>query len=262
MFCEKCGNEISNNALFCPNCGGAVGGGDLQSALQQDNRQDEVFYRPNMDPQMVAAVNEAHAPKGHSGLSIAALICTILIWTSPIGFVLAIVDAIKNKDDGRKHILSYVSIGICAFFILIIIVVGIRSGSSEKKNAHSVENTYDSGAQGYSDSYSDMEENTSDAGRDDNEISPEFKREVDAIEEFYNDYCDFMERYAAAASTGDVMSLMNDYTRFMSDYTTYATELEKFNSNQDSMTQAELNYFLDAYNRIMKRMANVAYSAN
>lgn len=106
------------------------------------------------------------------------------------------------------------------------------------------------------------DENSTNSQIVDGDISPDFKQEVDDMETFYNSYCDFMEKYAKAVENGDVISMMDQYTKLLSDYAVYEQKLEYMNNNQKSMTQAELNYFLDAYNRIMKRMANVAYSVN
>jgi hypothetical protein len=56
--------------------------------------------------------------------------------------------------------------------------------------------------------------------------------------------------------------MMSDYLKFMGNFATYEKELQDLNDNQDDMTQEELNYFLDAYNRIIKRLANVSYAGN
>ncbi len=92
------------------------------------------------------------------------------------------------------------------------------------------------------------------------EISPEFKQQVDDLEAFYNEYCDFMDKYANASDPADLANMMTDYADFLAKYAICQKQLEEMNENQEQMTQAELNYFLDAYARIMKRMANVAYT--
>ena len=59
--------------------------------------------------------------QGNSSLGIAALILTLLGCTSFIGIILAIVD-LCNKD-GRKKTLSIISLGICAFWFIVIMVL-------------------------------------------------------------------------------------------------------------------------------------------
>lgn len=92
------------------------------------------------------------------------------------------------------------------------------------------------------------------------EISPEFKQQVDDLEAFYNEYCDFMEKYVNASDPADLTNMMTDYADFVAKYAICQKQLDEMNENQEQMTQAELNYFLDAYARIMKRLANVAYT--
>lgn len=104
------------------------------------------------------------------------------------------------------------------------------------------------------------EKGESESEAESDEISPEFKQQVDDLEAFYNEYCDFMEKYANASDPNDLANMMTDYADFVAKYAICQKQLEEMNENQEQMTQAELNYFLDAYARIMKRLANVAYT--
>lgn len=42
MYCGKCGTEVENNIVFCPNCGN-----QLNTALQQNNIQSPLKGKKN-----------------------------------------------------------------------------------------------------------------------------------------------------------------------------------------------------------------------
>lgn len=156
--CPECGKEISDLASNCPNCGFPIGfdGGkrtednvqyqqntapqpnntqqpnnsyQQNSAYQQANSyQQNNTYQPNMAAQPIRAY--IHEPAKNSGLSIAALILSILGITVFIGIILAIVDLFRK--DGHKKTLSIVSLCICAFWIILAVSVGGDDSSSEK----------------------------------------------------------------------------------------------------------------------------------
>lgn len=93
--CRECGKEISNSAEKCPNCGAPVN-------------------------QNVKATPISQMEGKKSGISIAALVLTLLGCTALIGFILAIVDL--SKKDGRNKILSKIALGICVAWVAISIV--------------------------------------------------------------------------------------------------------------------------------------------
>ena len=107
-ICKKCGQQMSFNASYCPNCGCHSDIG-VKTAVQTPQKNK------------------------NSGLSIAALILSILGCTFFIGMILAIIDLVKNN--GRKKTVSIIALVVCSFWILII---GIGSNSSEQNTNEEV----------------------------------------------------------------------------------------------------------------------------
>lgn len=79
-------------------------------------------------PQM-QSIQRAPEKKKLSTLSLLAFIFSIIGCTAPIGGILAIIDLIKNKDDGKKHWGSIVALVIFGLFILY---AATSSGSTKE----------------------------------------------------------------------------------------------------------------------------------
>lgn len=159
--CPECGKEISDLASNCPNCGFPIGfdGGkrtednvqyqqntapqpnntqqpnnsyQQNSSYQQTNSyQQNNTYQPNMAAQPIRAY--IHEPAKNSGLSIAALILSILGITSIIGAILAIVDLCRK--DGKKKLFSVISLCICSFWLFVTIIGGSNTDDSQKETS-------------------------------------------------------------------------------------------------------------------------------
>ena len=84
-------------------------------------------------------------------------------------------------------------------------------------------------------------------------MRPEFKEAMDSYEAFYDEYCDFMQEFAADPTD---MSLLSEY----SDLVSQAADMdEKFAEwEDDDMNDAELEYYLEVSGRIVQRLAEVA----
>ncbi len=84
-------------------------------------------------------------------------------------------------------------------------------------------------------------------------MRPEFKEAMDSYEAFYNDYCDILNQYSENPSD---MQLLADYADMMEK----AVEMtEKFEAwEEDDLNNAELAYYLDVNNRIMKKLLEVS----
>ncbi len=105
IYCKECGKEISDKAEKCPHCGCPV------QPKSQKSSNGKV-----------------------SGLSVTALVFSILGCTFVIGIILAIIDLCKK--DGRKKTLSIVALVISGLWL----VIGVANmGNNDKPEK--VENT-------------------------------------------------------------------------------------------------------------------------
>lgn len=70
---------------------------------------------------------------GHSKLSIIALILGALGCTSVVGLILAIIDLAKSKDDEKKHVCSWICVGIASLWLVGGAIMGIGGGENDSK---------------------------------------------------------------------------------------------------------------------------------
>lgn len=76
---------------------------------------------------------------------------------------------------------------------------------------------------------------------------------MDAYEAFMNEYCDFMEKYAAE---GHPVSMLADYGTMM---TKYADMMSKFDALDDgTLSDDDFAYYIDVQARVSKRLLEVA----
>lgn len=87
----------------------------------------------------------------------------------------------------------------------------------------------------------------------DNAVTPEFKKLMDGYEEFFNDYVDFMKNYN---NSTDALSMLSDYMEFLTKYAEMISDIEAIDT--DSLSLADLAYYMEVYGRIMKKIAEVA----
>lgn len=137
--CPECGKEISDLAEKCPNCGFPIGFESVhtQNTNNYNSSNNNAYqnrnpYQNQQNPQQL----RTYVPESkNSGLGIAALILSILGCTFWLGIILAIIDLCRK--DGKKKILSIISLCICAFWIILALSVG--GDSDEKKSVLSTE---------------------------------------------------------------------------------------------------------------------------
>lgn len=70
---------------------------------------------------------------GHSKLSIIALILGALGCTAVVGLILAIIDLAKSKDDDKKHVCSWICVGIASLWLVGGAILGIGGGGNDNK---------------------------------------------------------------------------------------------------------------------------------
>lgn len=117
MFCSKCGKEIDNSAVVCPNCGCPTGNGQPQQSAQPNYQQNSYNAQP-----MTAEQASATAESG--GLARAAVICAILI---PIaGIICGIIGIAKYKDPSyKKQCIIAIPVAIVVWIITAIIMSNV-----------------------------------------------------------------------------------------------------------------------------------------
>lgn len=83
-------------------------------------------------------------------------------------------------------------------------------------------------------------------------MRPAFKEAMDAYEAFYNEYCDFLSKYAQNPTD---FSLLGQYAGMLSK----AGEMdEAFKEwKEDDMNSAELQYYLEVNSRVLQKLAGV-----
>ena len=112
--CPDCGKEFSDQASACPNCGRP--NTPMTDPLSQ-NREGSLNQRYRSPDSM---------PDKNSGLSIAALVLSILGCTFLIGAILAIID-LSKKDTSKKHGLSKAALIICGVWLIISVIGSFNS---------------------------------------------------------------------------------------------------------------------------------------
>ena len=74
-------------------------------------------------------------------------------------------------------------------------------------------------------------------------------------EEFFDEYCEFMTKYAEADSTSQI-SMLGDYTELLTKYTETMEEMD--NMDTDSLNDAELKYYIEVTTRIQEKLLKVS----
>ena len=97
-------------------------------------------------------------------------------------------------------------------------------------------------------------EKTSDSAELVDGMHPEFKKAMDSYEEFVNEYCEFMKKYAE--SDGTDLEMLTDYADYMSKYADMTEDFEAW--DDEEMNTAETAYYLDVQARISKKLLEAA----
>jgi len=87
----------------------------------------------------------------------------------------------------------------------------------------------------------------------DNVLDPDLKAFLDSYEAFIDEYVEFMKKYQS--DTTNTVAMLNDYTNIMNRYADFAEKIEKYDT--ETMSKADLEYYLDVTNRCSKKMLSV-----
>lgn len=116
----------------------------------------------------------------------------------------------------------------------------------EKSDRDSQENPTNTGS---TDSFSEPPETSAPTTG----IRPEFKEAMDSYEAFFNEYVEFMTRFA---NSNNALAMMGEYTSFMSRYTEAMTAMG--NINDGTLSNEELAYYTEVQARITAKLLTVA----
>lgn len=89
------------------------------------------------------------------------------------------------------------------------------------------------------------------------EVDPDFKATMDSYETTINNYCDFMEKYNNAGPE-DTAAMLTDYTSYLQQYTETIDALNSI--DEDSLSAADLAYYIEVNGRISQRLLEVGQS--
>ena len=85
-------------------------------------------------------------------------------------------------------------------------------------------------------------------------MRPEFKKAMDEYEDFFDEYCEFMEK---VANNPEDLSLMLEYGEFMTQYTETMEAMEEL--GDEDLNDREMEYYIEVTGRINKKLLQSAY---
>ena len=88
-----------------------------------------------------------------------------------------------------------------------------------------------------------------------NGVDPDLKAFLDSYEAFIDEYVDFMKKYQS--DPGNSIAMLNDYTKIMNKYADFTDKINRYDTQ--TMSKADLEYYLDVTNRCSKKMLSAAY---
>lgn len=83
-------------------------------------------------------------------------------------------------------------------------------------------------------------------------MRPAFKEAMDTYESFYNEYCDFLSKYAQNPTD---FSLLGQYAGMLSKAGEMDAAFKKW--DEDDLNSAELQYYLEVNSRVLQKLAGV-----
>lgn len=119
MYCTKCGNQISDEAVICPKCGCIVNKTAYDAAFNAVKQQENVQAQTNQN-----TVNyQPNIPEKKDEANIA--LCVLAFFIPLFGIIIYIADHKKAPNSTKKYLIwSLVGIGLTvAFYIIYFIFV-------------------------------------------------------------------------------------------------------------------------------------------
>lgn len=85
-------------------------------------------------------------------------------------------------------------------------------------------------------------------------VTPEFKKQMDAYEAFYDEYIAFMKKYTSG--TGDALAMLNDYMSMMQKLNEWGAWVDEI--DEAELTPADDAYYLLVTLRVSEKMLKAA----
>ena len=289
-FCSNCGHELIDGVKFCTVCGAPTDKSNSLGTNTSVNNEVQIRYqqRPQVTEQPEPAKSTYENPlKKKSG----RIYAVILFFVSCFGLFAApgivaallaigiIVGAVICFRKGYKFKLLTGMAFIIAALALVISVNGlVNKSGSDKDDMYAYES--ETNAPDYtSSSSSNKNSQTSVATQDIKEesvketktveeepeqevkeepaveagLDPDLKAFLDSYEAYIDEYVEFMKKYSS--DPGNAISMMDDYTKMMKRYADFADKVDKYDT--DTMSKADLEYYLDVTNRCNKKLLSV-----
>lgn len=130
MKCPECGNEISDLAEQCPNCGFPIGFNSQATVTNNMGSQPNSSNSQYQSQPYVQTMKPYTPKEKNSVLGILALIFSIIGCTFWVGIILAVIDLVKH--DGKKKVCSIIALVIAGIWLVLIIISGIFSSGETK----------------------------------------------------------------------------------------------------------------------------------
>lgn len=90
---------------------------------------------------------------------------------------------------------------------------------------------------------------------DSSAVTPELKEFLDSYESFMDEYVAFMNKYKENPSD---LELLSQYSDYLNKYTDFMQKANEYGDNEDEMSTADLNYYLEVTNRVNQKLLQAA----
>lgn len=257
--------------------------GQFQQGGFQQGQYQQGQYQQRQIPPNQGYYNQTTPPvkSKQSGMSTAAMILGILTCTAILGFIIGLIDLIKNKDDGNKHGGSIFAVIWGGIILLATFSNAVRLGydrahsntassavESSQDNSDYSNDGYDQPAasddsqrsnDSYSDSQTDDSSSQEQSSSDSGVVDPQLKAALDSYEEFIDEYVKFLKTYT---QTSDPMAMLSEYTQYMTKYSELVQKMSELDKMQDQMSSADLAYYIDWNARMQKKILEISNFTN
>ncbi len=174
MFCSSCGNEISENSKFCPNCGAPVEVATEEVVYSEPVQEGAPVYEEAPQPAPVYSAPQptytAPQKPASKGLGIGAIICSALalvfaatccltpvaVILGSVGLILGICAACK----AHTKTLGIVSIilGVASVILSVLIFILSAGVAGEMESEGFYDDFYNSFEEGFNEGFNEFNE--------------------------------------------------------------------------------------------------------